>query len=642
MKIYCPHCGVKGSTDESYSGRKVRCPKCQGIFYLQPEMAIDQEGFPSADLSAETPVEAPAEDIVQEDSPVDAASLADLDQPEAPIEESDPSLDLDELDDEQPEEEPVADELAPDDSAVEEPEEQSLEWDDFGAELDKEITESEATEDETVPEPEELPEEEAPADEVLIVDDEAEPEPEVEAESEEESEDVPADAEEEETDLTEAELEEETHEESVKDEIDEAAAALEDLEVTEEAEVELEAEAPTAAEEDIAGAFDEVTAAADEELEELMEQKSEDAPVDDNNNLGTLTAVAGTAAAAAPFLAAGDDKAKDDSEVTETEEAMTFAEADLPETQEEEKPDVIIGDNTEDVVAEDEPYGMSKEQCWQCGKKDCVGEPFVAIDGRLYCTECSPAEEVEESEAEDSLEAQAAVPEGDVPEGEAHLDEQEDELSPDFTVGGVMKEAWDKVRGIKGAVWAGSAVMYLILIVIVAGGSMILPSSELETETLSSYIPSALFQFITQALYMVFMGGLLFMGIRRVAGDPVSWKMIFHGFSFTGKIVVVTILQSILITIGFMLLILPGIYLTVGYAMAIPLIVDRNLSPWEAMETSRKAVHKVWWKVAGIGLLICLLFIVAAIPLGIGLIWVWPLALVASGVVYYRLFNKEE
>ena len=32
MKMFCPHCGVKGSADDSYIGRMVRCPKCKETF----------------------------------------------------------------------------------------------------------------------------------------------------------------------------------------------------------------------------------------------------------------------------------------------------------------------------------------------------------------------------------------------------------------------------------------------------------------------------------------------------------------------------------------------------------------------------------------------------------------------------------
>ncbi len=41
MKLHCPHCGVKGSAEDSYNGRKVKCPKCQGVFTLEPDMVLE-------------------------------------------------------------------------------------------------------------------------------------------------------------------------------------------------------------------------------------------------------------------------------------------------------------------------------------------------------------------------------------------------------------------------------------------------------------------------------------------------------------------------------------------------------------------------------------------------------------------------
>ncbi|SDO62585.1 hypothetical protein [Desulforhopalus singaporensis] len=36
-----------------------------------------------------------------------------------------------------------------------------------------------------------------------------------------------------------------------------------------------------------------------------------------------------------------------------------------------------------------EPYGLEKEQCWQCGKES-DGEHFMVLEGRAYCGECIP------------------------------------------------------------------------------------------------------------------------------------------------------------------------------------------------------------------------------------------------------------
>jgi len=558
------------------------------MFDLKSDMAIDQDEFLTADLGAETVAETP----IQE--PAEQESTAEVVEPVAtvlPGTDEDPFEDTLTLDDEIEDELEAA--VALDEPHAEEQldeESDDLDWGSFEADLDKEIAASEEAEAFASEEVTEPGEDEGPIADLSIA-------------------------------AAELEI---TEEPTLADDLgdvlgtfgkEEDALPEESLEVTVDSPEELVAVEEIDDIEDVAEVLD--------TAEEVVEEE--------DSSLATLTAPE----AVMPLFAG-----EETSEPAEAEEVMSFADADLPEVDEEDEPDVIIGD-TDDVAVEDEPYGIDKEQCWQCGKKDSVGEPFVAIDGRLYCTDCSPGEEPEETVvAAPAIAPDAKLHAEDIPEEEMGIDEETSDLKPVFTVGGVIKEAWEKLKGVKGPVWAASAVMYLLLIVLVAGGSLLLPSSEIGAESLASFIPSALFQFVTQALYMIFMGGLLFMGIRHVAGDKVSWKMIFHGFSFTGKIVVVTILQSILITIGFIFLILPGIYLTIGYAMAIPLIVDKNLSPWQALETSRKAVHKVWWRVAGIGFVTCLLFTVAAIPLGIGLIWVWPLALVISGVVYHRLFGK--
>ncbi|MFT5697955.1 MAG: hypothetical protein ACI8ZB_000809 [Desulforhopalus sp.] len=593
MKIHCPHCGVKGSADDSYSGRKIKCPKCQDMFDLSPDMAIDQDEFPTADLGTESAVESMVQGSLQDEGIADVTAALETALPESEEERAGELLDLGE--------ELQEDEVGSEESvAVEEPEgfadesEESLDWDDFGAELDKEIAESElrdAARD--LHETEELDAGEGLFAESLDL------------------EDLP--------ELSDS-----------------------DLSITEDGQDNVEGDDLVA---DLGGIFsggrDEVAAEVDAEL--------------DTDNLASLTAPE----VVMPLFVDEDDK-EDDLEpdltdFVEPDEVMVFADSDLAEDDSEEEPDVIIGDEADDeVVVENEPYLIDKEQCWQCGKKDSVGEPFIAIDGRLYCTECSPADDSEEESGLSAAELAgaagvAATLGAGIAGDEYDFEEQEPEKvetrggKRTFTVGGVIREAWDKVKGIKASVWAGSAVMYLVLLVIVAAGAFLLPDTTIEAEDgagLISYLLPALFQVVIEVVSMLFLAGLLFMGIRRVVGDTVSWKMIFHGFSFTGKIVVVSILQFIFITIGFLLLILPGIYLTVGYAMAIPLIVDKNLSPWQALETSRKAVHKVWWKVAALYLVMCLIFLVAVIPLGIGLIWVWPMTMVAAGVVYHRLFGK--
>ncbi len=286
---------------------------------------------------------------------------------------------------------------------------------------------------------------------------------------------------------------------------------------------------------------------------------------------------------------------------------------------------------------EDQPYGLIREQCWQCGKKNRSGVPFAARNGRLYCPECLPAE----SESAPEVPAFGGPTEGTPRQESAEAAS----VKTRFTVGRALREAWEKTKGAKGTIWAGSAVMYLTLIVLAAGGAFLLPGFGQESAAdadIVAEIANFAFQALIDAVSVLFTAGLLFMGIRKVAGEPINWKMVFTGFSNAGRILVAAILQSLMIFLGFLVLVLPGIYLAIGYSMTLPLIVDRKMSPWQAMETSRKAVHEVWWRVAGLYLTMVLFFFVSLVPFGLGLIWTWPMFIILAGVVYRYLFRFQK
>ena len=281
----------------------------------------------------------------------------------------------------------------------------------------------------------------------------------------------------------------------------------------------------------------------------------------------------------------------------------------------------------------DDDEGFSKGTCSVCGDKyhpDFMQE----IDSQLYCGMCQP--EVVETVPLVSLDDEG---EGD----EREIDYPEEELlanDTDFTVGELVKEAWQKTKGAKGSIWGGAMVMYLILFAISLGGSFGLMQIYGESDPTMAMGVNGGLQMITAWFSMLFTGGLMLMGVRRALEQRVSWKLVFAGFS-GAKILPMSIavfLQFVLIMIGFALLVLPGIYLSVGYALTLPLILDKDLGPWEALEASRKAIHKKWWTVFGLYIVMMLLYTVSAIPLGLGLIWTVPMFFVMVGILYSRFF----
>ena len=81
------------------------------------------------------------------------------------------------------------------------------------------------------------------------------------------------------------------------------------------------------------------------------------------------------------------------------------------------------------------------------------------------------------------------------------------------------------------------------------------------------------------------------------------------------------------ILIGFLLLIIPGLYLSAAWFLGIYLLVDKGLSPMDALGKSRELVHEVgFWKV---------FITVFALSLGIQLISLIPvLGLIAMLFLY--------
>lgn len=300
-----------------------------------------------------------------------------------------------------------------------------------------------------------------------------------------------------------------------------------------------------------------------------------------------------------------------------------------------------------DTLLEDsrkEPPEIETEKCSVCGKEDSIGKPFIAKDGQLFCTDCLPEvmedEEKIVSPGEDVTSAlRARGFQGNDPE----VTEVKIKRSS-FTVSGVIREAWRETKGAKGSIWAGAAVFYLLLLVLTAGATFLTPYLTIDPAAnggLASFGVQAFSGVLSSIVSALFTAGLFYMGVRKVAGDTLSWKMIFSGFSKIGKVIVATLLQTLLVSIGLLLFIIPGIYLMIGYGLAMPLILDRDMGPWQALETSRKAIHKVWWKVAGAVIVMGLIYMVSVIPLGLGMIWTLPMSFTLAGVIYRHLFGSK-
>lgn len=213
-----------------------------------------------------------------------------------------------------------------------------------------------------------------------------------------------------------------------------------------------------------------------------------------------------------------------------------------------------------------------------------------------------------------------------------------------LSIGEILGEAWRRTKGNKGTIWL-AILLYIVAfaaVSFVAGMLTGYSAFDIEQQVNASMTSSLLYNVIVNVVAGPLMAGMMMIGIKIARDEKTSPTEIFAHFDKLLPLVVASILMTILMMLGFILLVLPGIYLMVAYMLALPLIVDQNLGPWQALETSRKAITKHWFGFFGFLIVCLLLYIAGALPLLIGLIWVLPLLSIAFGVVYRNIFGGPE
>jgi uncharacterized membrane protein len=149
---------------------------------------------------------------------------------------------------------------------------------------------------------------------------------------------------------------------------------------------------------------------------------------------------------------------------------------------------------------------------------------------------------------------------------------------------------------------------------------------------LASYIPLA-----NLVTYPLLLAGLYILIMRLDAGEEVAIGNLFDGFSYFLPLVIASLLTSLLVALGILLFVIPGIYLAVTYGFTTLNIIDGNMEFWPAMENSRKTLTRHFWAYAGLGLILLLIILAGSLAFGVGLVVALPVCIAAQYRFYRRL-----
>jgi len=135
-------------------------------------------------------------------------------------------------------------------------------------------------------------------------------------------------------------------------------------------------------------------------------------------------------------------------------------------------------------------------------------------------------------------------------------------------------------------------------------------------------------------------GGLYMYYLKLIRRQKADMESAFSGFTiaflqlFLGALVV-----GILTLIGALFCLVPGIYLGVAWKFTLPLIIDKRLDFWPAMELSRKVVNRYWWSLFGLLLVSGLLNLAGILLCFVGTFVTAPITMLALMYAYEDIFS---
>jgi hypothetical protein len=225
----------------------------------------------------------------------------------------------------------------------------------------------------------------------------------------------------------------------------------------------------------------------------------------------------------------------------------------------------------------------------------------------------------------------------------------EEILGRDYSldIGDCLTRSWELVKANFWPVVGVSTLVMVVIVVVNQFFGLFTRSAVQQMVTERRFVPGGIAMILGVGVvgapfYTVLIGGLFKYYLKLIRGEGASVGDAFSGFGpVLGQLVLLGLVQTILINLGLVCCILPGIFLTVSWYFALPLVMDQNMGFWDAMELSRKMVFKHWFLVFAFLLVNGLVSVCGLIACCLGILVSVPIGFVALMYAYEDIFGQQ-
>lgn len=198
-----------------------------------------------------------------------------------------------------------------------------------------------------------------------------------------------------------------------------------------------------------------------------------------------------------------------------------------------------------------------------------------------------------------------------------------------FSIGEVISFGWSKVKE-KFWFWGSISFIFMLL-----NGISSDVTKKLDNNSGSAIIVSIIFTIIGMILQI----GVIKLALNSIDNKTLEYSELYSNGKYFWKYLGASLLVGLITLLGFLLLIVPGIYWAIKYQFTTYLIIDQNLSITEAMKKSGELTHGIKLELFLLGLTFIGVVILGAIALLIGLLWAIPVTWLATAYIYKKLLG---
>jgi hypothetical protein len=144
------------------------------------------------------------------------------------------------------------------------------------------------------------------------------------------------------------------------------------------------------------------------------------------------------------------------------------------------------------------------------------------------------------------------------------------------------------------------------------------------------------------AAFGLLQGGLFTLFLKLIRGQKTDFSDVFVGFGVAfAPLALAGVISHLLIGVGLLCCVLPGIYLAIAWLFTFPLVIDKKLDFWPALELSRKVATSQWWPLFGLVIVNILLLGAGVLCCFAGFFVALPVVTGALAYAYEDTFNPS-